>query len=265
METTFSPFKSKEDYLLELVDNLLRAGIKNPLREKISTVHKICNNSAQLSKNDAKFINQNSDTSRFEEYIQKELDDDSSGDYANSICNELRNQYSDISFTNAAQYCAEAFLSSIKERISKKEVHTKAIDRIPDEDIYQKIAFVVRNISNIKSDEELIKIIYEPVKVKEKIKDNFPLYNKVNTFVVYFYEYVDSLIKEKQNDPKFIFEAVSKKVKNRFIQNDNKPTSECFDYLVSWLQIETSGTKEACEIVISYFIQSCEVFYASSK
>lgn len=265
MVTTFSPLESNENYLLELIDNLLQDGYKNPLRSKLSVVHKITNNSANLSLDDAKFINKHSDSSKFEEYIQKELDEDSSGDYANCICNALRNEFADISYKNAAPYCAEAFLNSIKERISKKETHTKQIDKIPDEDIYSKISFVVKNINKNSTETELVKLSYNPLKVKEKLKDNYALFSKVNNFVVDFYEFVDLMIKEQQNDPKFIFEAVSKKIKKRFVMNDKKPLSECFDYLVNWLQSETDGTREACEIVISYFIQSCEVFYATSK
>ena len=72
METTFSPLKSKENYLLELIDNLLQNGFENPLLKKPEVVHKITNGSTNISLNDAKFINSHSDTAKFEEYIEKE-------------------------------------------------------------------------------------------------------------------------------------------------------------------------------------------------
>ena len=265
METTFSPLKSKENYLLELIDNLLQNGFENPLLKKPEVVHKITNGSTNISLNDAKFINSHSDTAKFEEYIEKELKYDESGDLSNSLCNGLRPLFSDISYLNVSQYCAEAFLEVIKERIAKKEIHTKAVDKISDESIYDKISFVVDNLSKIKNAEELPKLSYEPLNVKNKIKDDFLLFTTVNNDVIQFYEFVDSLMKEKQNDPHFIFEAVSKKIKNRFMKNDDKPLSECFNYLTNWLKDETSGSKEACRIVISYFVQSCEVFYAATK
>lgn len=265
MDSTFSTLESKENYLLELINNLLQDGFENPLAKKITVVHKITNNSADISVADARFINLHSDTAKFEEYIQNELSYDESGDLSNSLCNDLRPLFPDISYKNVSQYCAEAFLRVIKDRISKKEVHTKAVDKISDETIYDKISFVVDNLSKIKTVDELPKLAYEPMNVKKKIKNDFLLFNTVNNDVVQFYEYVDSLIKERQNDPHFIFEAVSKKIKNRFIRNDKMPLSECFDYLTNWLKDETSGSKEACRIIISYFIQSCEVFYASAE
>ena len=265
MESTFSPLLSKENYLLELIDNLLQEGIENPLTNKISVVHKITNDSADISVADARFINLHSDTAKFEKYIENELSYDESEDMSNSLCNELRPIYPDITFNNVSQYCAEAFLRVIKERISKKEVHTKAVDKINDESIYDKISFVVSNLSKIKSSDELPELAYEPLNVRKKIKDDFLLFNTVNNDVIQYYEFVDSLFREKQNEPQYIFEAVSKKIKNRFIKNDQKPLSECFDYLTNWLKDETSGSREACRIVISYFIQSCEVFYAATE
>lgn len=265
MDSTFSTAKSKEEYLLELVDNILQDGFENPLSKKRQVVHKITNNSADISKIDAKYINSHSDSAKFEEYVENELSYDESGDFSNYLCNELRHMFSDISYKNVAQYCAEAFLGVIKDRIKKKEVHTKEIDKITDESIYDKISYVVDNLSNIKSSDELPKLSYEPVNVRKKIKDDFLLFNTVNNDVLQYYEYVDSLIKERQKDPHFIFEAVSKKIKNRFIKHDKKPLSECFDLLINWLKEETCGSKEACRIIISYFIQSCEVFYASTK
>lgn len=46
------------------------------------------------------------------------------------------------------------------------------------------------------------------------------------------------------------------------IENDvTSDKSKIFDYIVNWVKTKTSTqSKEACEIVVSYFVQNCEVF-----
>ena len=61
----------------------------------------------------------------------------------------------------------------------------------------------------------------------------------------------------------FHMQILSGQIKSCFVKmNDvTSDKSKIFDYIVNWVKTKTSThSKEACEIVVSYFVQNCEVF-----
>ena len=58
-------------------------------------------------------------------------------------------------------------------------------------------------------------------------------------------------------------EIISSQMKTHYLllkqQGNNQ--KDIFDAMVNWLQKQTKNdNREACEIIISYFIQNCEIF-----
>lgn len=45
----------------------------------------------------------------------------------------------------------------------------------------------------------------------------------------------------------------------------NLPQPVIFDKLAEWLQTNTNRGRDACEIVVAYFVQKCEVFDAITQ
>ena len=82
-----------------------------------------------------------------------------------------------------------------------------------------------------------------------------------------YYIYVQQLFNELDGNNGFRFDVLSSQIKAIFLKFDDltKDYSAIYDNLVDWLQLKTDGSKEACEVIISFFIQNCEVFHEISK
>jgi len=140
---------------------------------------------------------------------------------------------------------------------------------------------LVKNEMNI--EEEIVKVInaisviqfgdtteinYSPVSVDKKIPNDYGLLkNKITNYNKNYYIYVQQLFNELDGNNGFRFDVLSSQIKAIFLKFDDltKDYSAIYDNLVDWLQLKTDGSKEACEVIISFFIQNCEVFHEISK
>ena len=120
-------------------------------------------------------------------------------------------------------------------------------------------------------DLKALRLNYDPVKVRQKIpadtREQRILLKKVLRNVQENYNLVDNNLKNLNKEQVIRQRVFSAQIKNLFIDFDEttvdgEPLSQTviFDNLVRWLHENTDEDMEVCAIVISYFIQSCEVF-----
>lgn len=126
------------------------------------------------------------------------------------------------------------------------------------------IADVVKKITALKED-ELEKLNYSPVKLAKKFTAaELLLKNLVSMYVTNYYPYIRELFKQQEGVNGFLLDTLSLQIKSCFtklnaITNDK---TAIFNQLVDWVFIKTGATsKPACEAVVSFFVQNCEVFY----
>ena len=106
---------------------------------------------------------------------------------------------------------------------------------------------------------------YEPVRLTKKFcAAELLLKNRVGMYVTSYYPYIRDCFKELEGINGFRLYALSLQIKSCFIKmeglSDNK--SDIFDQLVNWVMAKTRSTsREACEAVVSFFVQNCEVFH----
>lgn len=115
-------------------------------------------------------------------------------------------------------------------------------------------------------DVDLVELTYTPVKVEEKIV-NKTLQRKVRSNVVQYYNYVKSQLQLLDEAKSGRFDLIAVQVRQHFLrlsQTELFP-EHIFEQLVEWLQNKVRGDKSACEIVVSFFVQNCEVFNAITK
>ena len=93
------------------------------------------------------------------------------------------------------------------------------------------------------------------------------LLKKVLSYVRENYNLVDNNLKNLNKEQVLRQRVFSAQIKNLFIDFDEttvdgEPLSQTviFDNLVRWLHENTDEDMEVCAIVVSYFVQSCEVF-----
>ena len=103
----------------------------------------------------------------------------------------------------------------------------------------------------------------DPKFVEKKIDKNTekPLFKKVQNNVMDYFFDIKIMFIEEQETKDLVYEQVRKKIKYQYKHAKGDSQHEVFENLVNWLMAEVqSSDREACEAVISYFVQSCEVF-----
>lgn len=128
----------------------------------------------------------------------------------------------------------------------------------------QEIADVVKRVSFLHED-EIASLNYTPVRLTKKFTANeLLLKNRIGMHVTNYYPYIRDCFKELEGINGFRLTALSLQIKSCFIKmegiSDNK--SDIFDQLVDWVMSKTLSTsRDACEAVVSFFVQNCEVFH----
>ena len=126
------------------------------------------------------------------------------------------------------------------------------------------IADVVKRISSLHED-EMATLNYEPVRLTKKFSaTELLLKNRVGMYVTSYYPYIRDCFKGLEGINGFRLNALSLQIKSCFLKmeglSDSK--SDIFDQLVNWVMAKTRSTsREACEAVVSFFVQNCEVFH----
>lgn len=149
-------------------------------------------------------------------------------------------------------------LLSDKQELENRVIALDAISHIKLE---RQIEEVLREINQIE-DTDNLGLKNEPIRVKYKIIEP-RLRDKAIFHVTMLYEAVNIALDRISGENKLNVDKFAKNI--RRIYEDTSETissqSEVYNLLVNWLY-EKAGYKykEACEIIISYFVQRCEVF-----
>jgi hypothetical protein len=104
---------------------------------------------------------------------------------------------------------------------------------------------------------------YEPAMLKQKISPDYPdLLAAIKIWVNLYYPDVHQILQELNREGKNRFEPFCLSVRQNFLALDEKGHSQwdIYNEMISWLQKQTNQDRHACEIVIAYFVQKCEVF-----
>ena len=106
----------------------------------------------------------------------------------------------------------------------------------------------------------------KPLKIKDKIDKTSLIYSKINPLITDYYLYIKDLFKNRDGNG-FNFEELCKTIRDNYLKlkKENLKQERIFDLLVEDLSLKTQEELLPCEIVISFFVQNCEVFNEISK
>lgn len=155
----------------------------------------------------------------------------------------------------------------LKELKRNMLFNEKGSNALSSEQLEQDIEHVLEKIS-ITPPEELTPLNYDPVPVRQKIsKDNNTLYMKIRYCVAAYFIKVDEWLKQMDQEGKQKFQPFCNAMKINYMKlsMQNLPQPVIFDKLAEWLQTNTNRGRDACEIVVAYFVQKCEVFDAITQ
>ena len=171
-----------------------------------------------------------------------------------------------------------------KEYDSKKTVesymklyHIKAIGSnkisakhmLANENIEEELVGIIRKLDTL-SPTELKKEKKLPEKVltiKQKISDEkWLLQQKVTANVTSYFSYIRNTFRG-QGFSTNQYELI--RMRMHFVYKEAKlqdlEADAIFDVLTDWLMSKTQASREACEIMVSYFVQNCDIYGEDSK
>ncbi|MDR3108701.1 MAG: HNH endonuclease [Planctomycetaceae bacterium] len=156
-------------------------------------------------------------------------------------------------------------LYNLKQKIMGE---SKAMDSASNVPIETQIGDILQKLKSV--DTTLISpLSYTPVAVEQKIgQENSLLREKVKAFVVQYFPFVQDMFGQLDGIGKQKFDKIATEVKLCFQSMEEQGLSQeaVFDGIVKWIKSKTQSQYGiACEIIVAFFIQNCEVFDEITK
>ncbi|MDO5714765.1 MAG: hypothetical protein Q4Q07_10065, partial [Tissierellia bacterium] len=182
-------------------------------------------------------------------------------------------------YNNLLAFCHDCFYSYSLKHTKKDETKLKKIKALQSQtndsrqilntvDIEHGIRKVIENLkkANYNDFEDLN---YHPVFVEQKIdpKSDYFLYTDVIDNVTKFYKFIDDTMKEAVKTKYFDDDLLRAQIKASYrkLQNNKMSKDLIYQSLAEKVNQITKQDIRYCYIIISYFIQSCEVFNATTE
>lgn len=178
-----------------------------------------------------------------------------------AVCHDCFQKYT-LSHTKAEKKSLKA--------IKKLQMDARSTRQTLDDIAISKgIELVIENLSNAKPS-ELKDLTYDPVSVSEKIdEDNcYFLVNDIKNNVARYYNYIEKTMRNLSMKNVYSDDLIRAQMKESYKQlasNHALTPEQIFSELSKRIQRITKQDIRFCYIVVSYFVQSCEVFNAITK
>ncbi|MBN2882384.1 MAG: hypothetical protein JXN10_02575 [Clostridia bacterium] len=156
-----------------------------------------------------------------------------------------------------------ARMKEIKAQLIRESA---AIDTLSNTNVEEGVERVLRKIAD--PELQLVPLNYDPVELKLKIlPENRPLYIKTKGYVTEYFSVVHGTFQQLSKESKLRFTPFCMQIKLNYLNLRDRGLSqpEIFDAMATWIAVNTNDRKDLCEIVISYFVQKCEVFDAVAE
>lgn len=149
-------------------------------------------------------------------------------------------------------------LYELKHQAMKLTQLFSDINRVQLEEEIRTILAVLQNPKDL---ENLPLLEYTALRIDEKISDGLLRY-EVRNHVVQFYRFIETTFSEETDN----FDEIAASIKKaaRKLEAAGLSQKEVIEQLSEWVRKQTRmdmGGSLACHIVVSFFIQNCEVFY----
>ena len=151
-------------------------------------------------------------------------------------------------------------LYEIKIQLAKNYAAKLAVNSMQLEDDIRTVLDALNTISDAS---ELVELEYEALRLDEKFDaENFILKNETQMQVVTYYRYIEKVFSNSNADFDMIASEI--KVSSMKLEKSGLSQSDVISQLSEWIRNKAGlATKSrlACNIVVSFFIQNCEVFH----
>lgn len=217
----------------------------------------------------AKGILGNLDTNKFVAFVQSFNDD-----VQQQVFDALFSDCPNLESHSFAVQSADLFADCLKQCALIKPGRSSAAEagnRLVIEDGLRRL---VSRLAEIDEPENLVQLRYDVVKVARKI-DAYPnqsmnklLTSQITEHVIQFYRFIQEQIGLLEDASQLHFETIANAVQYHYatLKAQNVDAVTVYYKTRNWIQAITKCDDElACEIMVSFFVQNCEVFDAPSE
>lgn len=168
--------------------------------------------------------------------------------------------YAIYSIDDNAKVCKE--LNGVKKILV---AHQQSIQLLDDLPLEKGIVGVISKVKNLK-EKDLADASLDPKEIKQKLKpaDNMALYITVNTYVTTYYVKLREIMMNADKRGDIDYDEVQDQMHAIYkrLKKAKKTKVEIFNEIAQKIHKVSLQEDIFCQIVVSYFIQSCEVFDA---
>ena len=109
--------------------------------------------------------------------------------------------------------------------------------------------------------------ISNPVPVREKIPDDNVLCREITDSVGSYYTFIAERMRMLEESQRLSFNNLLAQTHSRYLEYEGRglEQAEVFDHLAEWIAERTHSRPRTASILVSYFVQICEVFRAPSQ
>lgn len=167
--------------------------------------------------------------------------------------------------------CTDLFLAIIQDAANnyRRKKSVKIPTQVSDSDIdtvqiESDLKVIINGLSKI-SQSQVIALRTNAIELSNKIEQqNVLLLGKINWLVDAYYYYVEELFKVIGTIRGKKFKVIATEIALKYQKTSTDESlnqDQIFDSLVDWLKgVFPDASRIACEIVIAFFVQNCEVF-----
>ena len=170
-----------------------------------------------------------------------------------------------------ATYSIDDSTKICKELVQVKKIlvaHNQSVTLLDDLSLEKGIAGVIGKVIKPK-EKDLVATSLDPKEIKQKLNttDNLVLYNQVNFYVTTYFVRIREIMTNLDKRGEIDYDEVQDQMRAIYkrLKKSKKTNMEIFNEIVVKLHHVTMQEDVYCQIIVSYFIQSCEVFYAITK
>lgn len=138
------------------------------------------------------------------------------------------------------------------------------------QDLEDEIILVINALSyvNMRTLEKM-KLEYNALKISDKIDDSYMiLKNKIESYVCIYFNFIKETFRNLDASGQLNFNIIASEIRTSFLKCERELSnkSDIFYSMVNWMNSQLDNSSyEACEVVVSYFVQNCEVFNEITK
>lgn len=133
------------------------------------------------------------------------------------------------------------------------------------QDLEEEISLILNSLNVITNDDlREVGLKYRGIEVKMKFEARYTiLKNKIESYNCTYYYFIKETFQNLERANQVHFNIIASEIKTSFLKCNKEmdDKSDIFNSLVLWMNSKIKEASiEACEVVIAFFVQNCEVF-----